>query len=113
MLVDHIQDDTKVAGMIETKDIQNDTALHLACESGVVSIVSYLVAKGADLLALRLGDVSAIHVAARYGFVDIAGELLRPGQDIVVNRVDYKQQTPLHYAAAHNTVEMIELLFDK
>ena len=94
MLVDHIQDDTKVAWMIETRDIQKNTALHLACESGVVSIVSYLVAKGADLLALRLGDVAAIHVAARYGFVDIAGELLRPGQDIVVNRVDYKQQTP-------------------
>ena len=110
MLVTHVDlDSTKVKRMIEMKDIQKNTALHLACESGVVGIVSFLMGKGANVLALRLGDVSAIHVAAQYGFVDIASELLSRGEDIV-NCVDCEHQTPLHHAAAQNKVEMIEFL---
>ena len=102
-------DQQKTSRLIETTDNESNTALHLACESGNVAVVSILVSKGARLSALKQDDVSPMHIAARLGFTSIAEELTTRGEN-VVNRLDSQHQTPLHYAAAQNKVEMIKFL---
>lgn len=110
MLLKHADyDSKKLKILLGTEDNEKNTALHLACESGDVRIVSILLAMGANVHALKLGDVSPIHLAARYGFKDIAKELMTKGEDIL-NMVDFDHQTPLHYAAAQNQVDMIKFL---
>jgi ankyrin repeat protein len=100
--------------LIETRDNESNTALHLACESGNGAVVSTLVRTGADLLALKQDDVSPMHIAARLGFNHIAEELMTRGaREDVVNRLDSGHQTPLHYAAAQNQVEMIKFLLEQ
>lgn len=110
LLLNH--DYRRVSYLIETEDNEKNTALHLACESGNVTIVSILVAMGANLLATKFGDVSPIHVAARHGFTSIANELMNKG-DAILDMTDSDQQTPLHYAATHNQVEMIQFLLEQ
>ena len=113
MLLAHVDcDHQKTSDVIETEDNESNTALHLACESGNKTVVSILVAKGANLLALKQDDVSPMHIAARHGFTDIAEELMTRGEDLL-NRIDCDHRTPLHYAAAQNKVEMILLLLNQ
>lgn len=107
LLLNH--DYRKVSLLLETQDNEKNTALHLACESGNVTLVLILLAMGANLLASKECDVSPIHVAARHGFISIANELMNKG-DAILNMVDSGQQTPLHYAATHNQVKMIQFL---
>lgn len=113
MLLRHVDyDHRKVSLLIETQDNEKNTALHLACESGNETIVSILVAMGANLHAMKLDDVYPIHVAARYGFVAIANELMTKG-DSILNKIDSDHQTPLHYAAIQNQVNMIQFLLEQ
>lgn len=113
MLLAHVDhDDHKTSLLIETQDNENNTALHLACESGNETVVSILVAKKANLFALKLDDVSPMHIAARHGFTAIADELMTKGEDIL-NRTNSDHQTPLHYAAAQNQVKMIQFLLEQ
>lgn len=113
LLLEHVEMDFDTVDiLIGTVDNEKNTALHLACASGEEEIVALLVERGANLLALKLGDVSPIHVAARHGSAAIANELLKRGKEIL-DIVDGDRQTPLHYAAAQNQVNMIQFLIEK
>lgn len=94
-------------------DNEGNTALHLACESGNVVIVTELLSKGANVLALNIREVSPMHLAARCGCKAIAEKLLERDRDGIMRMTDSKGQTPLHYAAAQNQVDMINLLCER
>jgi len=111
-LLKHITDFEKRSSLTKTRDNEQNTALLLACESGVEEIVRILILNRADLFATRLEEVSAIHIAARYGFIAIAEVLMSSGEDLV-DIVEIYNQTPLHYAAESNQVDMINFLIDR
>ena len=108
----HAGDFQKREKLTKSRDNEQNTALHLACESGNEEIVSILIVNGAELSAVKLEDVTPMHIAARYGFVNIAVTLMGTGEDLV-DICEIYNQTPLHYAANHNQVEMIEYLLEK
>lgn len=110
-LLRHAGDFQKRANLTKTVDNEQNTALHLACESGVEEIVSILIVNGAELSAVKLEDVTPMHIAARYGFVNVAVTLMGTGEDLI-NICQIYNQTPLHYAANHNHVGMIDYLLD-
>lgn len=113
LLLAHVHDNYQMISLLlTTLDNERNTALHLACESGDEKIVAMLVREGANLLALKLGDVSPIHIAARHGFTEIANELIKSEEDIL-NVIDCEQKTPLHYSAAQNQVKMIQFLLEQ
>ena len=112
VLLKHIEDFQKRKALVDTRDKEQNTALHLACESGVEEIVRILLSCGADLFATKLDDVCPIHIAAHYGFTGVADVLMESGEDLV-NNVEIYNQTPLHYAATHNQVDMINFLIDR
>lgn len=111
-LLKHVVDFQKRKVLVDTRDKEQNTALHLACESGVEEIVRTLLLCGADLFATKLEDVCPIHIAAHYGFTGVADVLMSSGEDLV-NSVEIYNQTPLHYAATHNQVDMIHFLIDR
>ncbi len=100
------------ANLTQTRDNEQNTALHLACESGKEEIVRILLLNGADLFAVKIEDVTPMHIAARYGFTEEIKTLMSSGEDII-DVVDIYNRTPLHYAAAHNQVDMINFLIDQ
>lgn len=111
-LLKHCVNLNQRGALAQTRDNEDNTALHLACESGIGEIVRILIGNGADLFASKFEDVSSMHIAARYGFVEVAETLLSAEENLVdIN--DIYNQTPLHYAAAHNQVEMIDFLLDR
>ena len=99
---------------IQALSITRSTPLHLACESGREEIVKILLLNRADIFAERGGRVTAMHIAAKHGHVEIMKELHAhsSGKNIFMV-VDANDQTPLHYAAKNNQVEMIEYLLKK
>lgn len=112
-LLKHVGTDlSKRAALTKTRDNEDNTPLHLACESGIGEIATILISNGADLLAVKIEDVSSMHIASRYGFIEVAETLMSAGVDLV-NITEIYNQTPLHYAAAHNQVEMINFLLEQ
>ena len=111
-ILKHVGAYDKRVALTKTRDNELNTALHLACESGDEEIVRILIANGADLHAKKLEDVCPIHIAARYGFTPISEVLISAAEEIV-NSEEADNRTPLHYAAAHNQVKMIEFLISK
>lgn len=112
ILLKHVGDYQKRKALVNTRDKEQNTALHLSCESGVEEIVRVLISCGADLLATKLEDVCPIHIAAHYGYTGVTDVLMSAGEDLV-NNVDIYNQTPLHYAASHNQIDMIHFLVDR
>ena len=98
--------------LTKCRDNEQNTPLHLACESGKEEIVKILMLNGADLFSVKLEDIAPVHIAARYGFTKVVNTLMQSGEDLM-STVEIYNQTPLHYAASHNQMEMISFLIDK
>lgn len=56
-------------------------------------------------------QVSALHIAAEHGAVNTAKLLLEAG--LHIQCPDAHQQSPLHYAARHNHIEMVNTLIER
>jgi cytohesin len=71
---------------VALKNNAGHTPLHVACNSGQISIVQWLLTKEADHSdADKLGD-TPLHVAARAGFKNIVSALLAAGAKQSANR---------------------------
>ena len=71
-----------------------ETPLHKAAHNGPASIVSVLLAAGAEVSIKRSDGETPLHLAAGNGHADIASMLLSAGAD--VNAEDNYGNTPLH-----------------
>ena len=102
--------------LVTAKDNEHNTPLHLACNSGEDEIVKTLLENGADVRAVKDGDITPLHIAARHGFKKVAKILLEKASEKKCNiicAVDVHQRTPLHFAAESNQHKMITYLLDK
>ena len=79
------------------KDNDGETPLHNAARSGHVSIVSALIAAGADVDVKGNRNFTPLHYAAQYGHVSVVVALLASGA--VVDARNIWSATPLLYAA--------------
>jgi ankyrin repeat protein len=94
------------------KDEKKKTALLSACSKGHLDIVKLLLDAGAEA-GLKAVDTetSAMHHAAKGGHIEVAKLLLDRGFNAEEEAV--AKWKPLHYAALHNRIEMIDLLLER
>jgi ankyrin repeat protein len=101
--------------LVEAKDNERSTPLHLACENGREGnddIVKTLLLNNADIFAEMEGGLTPMHIAAKYGHVKVMDMLNSSGMKIFEVQDD-DDQTPLHFAAENNQVDMIEYLINQ
>ncbi|MEC8882750.1 MAG: ankyrin repeat domain-containing protein, partial [Pseudomonadota bacterium] len=124
--------------IVELKNNQGQTALHLAAEYNNQQMVQLLVAKGADIFdtdnqgktaldhaiesnnqemvkclvnARDSNEKTALHLAATYRNPQMVQLLLKKGADGLAT--DNQGQTALHLAARYSNPQMVELLLKK
>lgn len=101
--------------LVAAEDNERSTPLHLSCENGREGndiIVQTLLLNNANIFAQMENGITPMHIAAHYGHVKVMGMLNSSGENIF-EVLDEDDQTPLHYAAENNQVEMIEYLIAK
>ncbi len=90
---------------VAQKNNAGHSPLHVACNSGQISIVQWLLTKEADPNdADKQGD-TALHVAARAGFKAIVGALLASGAKQASNR---SGKTPAQVAVDKDIAALLE-----
>ena len=95
--------------ILEVCDKKDNTPLHFASMGGDSGIVNLLIRKGAKTNATNAKKRTPLHTAAEYGFVD-AVKVLVHEQKESPKCWDDDKCTPLHLAAKHNHVLVIEFL---
>ena len=110
-ILKHIPEFEERSILTNTRDNEENTPLHLACGSGKEEIVHILILNGADHMSVRRDCVSPMHIAARCGNTAVAMTLLTGSN--IVDVYENSNQTPLHYAASHNQVEMVNFLISR
>ena len=101
-----------VKSMIAARDHAGNTPIHCAVKSGVLETVKVLLSLRADPNVKNIDGIYPIHVAAARGYTDIAEVLLQYCNE-VKDALDGDLRTPLHHAAIHNQVPIIENLLQK
>eukprot|EP01119_Soliformovum_irregulare_P024103 TRINITY_DN8570_c0_g2_i3.p1 TRINITY_DN8570_c0_g2~~TRINITY_DN8570_c0_g2_i3.p1 ORF type:complete len:1178 (+),score=379.21 TRINITY_DN8570_c0_g2_i3:222-3755(+) len=90
----------KAPALIDTKDEEGRTPLHIAALSGFVPMVKYFVEKNCDVNATDLKGWTPLHAAACSSNPYASLFLLRiPNVQVTIPNED--QNTPLHYLAKH------------
>ena len=95
-------------GLVESKDWNEDTPLHLAAYFGYKDIVEFLLGHKADANAVNSHGKTPLHRAAFNGHQDVANVLLSHGAR--VSAKDNYGDTPLHEAMMYGYRGLVELL---
>ena len=94
---------------VNTKGLDQWTALHLAAKSGHVEILKELLAQeGIEIEACSSMKRTPVHVAAEFDHVEIVKLLLAHGADI--NSRDFDESTPLHVASQYGSLNTLDYL---
>ena len=93
-------------------DVKGNSVLHSACLGANEDCVSLCLEIGIDLDSCNTEGAKPIHLAAQQGRVSVAALLLERDEPCLA-AVDRSHNTPLHYAARHCRLAMIEFLLDK
>jgi len=96
------------ATLVNVKDKDGRTPLHVAAQAGHKPVVELLVARGADLNARDEDSRTPLHLAAAEGHKDVVEFLLDKGADVDVK--DKAAWTPVHWAAYRTHKEVVALL---
>jgi ankyrin repeat protein len=99
-----------IVGLAEPNE--NKTALHFAAAYGDHAMVKLLVGNGADRFALCNGNLLPLHLAcgSEADNVDAVKILLASDADAQLNARTEDNMTPLHIAAAHGHIAIVETL---
>ena len=98
--------------LMEVEGKKRKTPLHLACEGRHVKVIHKLLSNYTNVSAPGEYEGTCLHTAAKYGYTDVAKSLCL-AQNIVIDALDEDDQTPLHYAANYDRVEMIDFLISR
>ena len=97
---------------VDTKDDNGATPLFYAANSDHKEVAELLIAKGADVNAMRRQNASTpLHYATANNHKEIAALLIAKGADM--NAKDDNGTTSLHFAAEWDHREIVELLIAK
>merc|ERR1719354_1057887 len=96
--------------MINEKDNDGYTSLHLASMNGHFSVVQLLINKGANIYRTNKGR-TAVHEAASSGFIKTL-KILVDTYYYLIDQQDEDGNTPLHLAASHGQMLMVKCLLD-
>jgi len=99
------------ASIINLKDKSGNTPLHNAAITGSVTMVEYLLSKGADINAANTLLNTPLHEALSYKKDELAKMLINKGAD--VKRQGEKGNSPLHIAVLKSTKSTVEFLIEK
>jgi ankyrin repeat protein len=100
----------RLAGLVNRRDSDGNTALHISSYSGDANILELLVCHGADLTIEDSSGRNALHLSALYGSRRSLMVLLDQGGDSCLDLTDSKGYTPLHYCAEGGYRDCVELL---
>ncbi|KAJ1955640.1 palmitoyltransferase akr1, partial [Dipsacomyces acuminosporus] len=97
-------------------DSNGNTALHVAVQSGSVSLVIFIASTQFEALAgtvdpVDVGGLTPLMWAVYQEKIDIAEILIRAGA--AVNFQDKTGKTPLHFALMRSRSDMVDLLLEK
>ena len=99
--------------VLEAADENGNTPLHLACESGNVYIVEFLIASGANITTVNSRGEIPLHVASQQKSVEIVQLLLDNGDHTMIEQMDNSGYTSLHHAAENNQTNQIRFLHQR
>ncbi len=92
----------------DERDLEGETALHVAAGQGYVELGRSLIGHGADVNVRNAAGKTPLHLAVRSDCVDLVSVLLTHGA--TVNAQDDSGDTPLHSAALRGHRKAVELL---
>jgi len=103
---------------IDTKDYNDNTALHVACRIGNIEIIKLLLDKGTNINAQNFSKTTPLYIAVLNNNFDLVNLLLSKGAD--VNISDILGKTPLMLALqsvenqkdSDTSYKMVKLLLD-
>ncbi|XP_067892527.1 CARD- and ANK-domain containing inflammasome adapter protein [Heterodontus francisci] len=93
---------------INGTNASNETLLHIAAAHGHVTIIEYLLNKGAKIEVRDNKGQSPLHRAAEEGHTGAAKMLLQAGAHIYA--LDTESRSPLHLAAQNNNFSIMKLM---
>nr|XP_018670871.1 transient receptor potential cation channel subfamily A member 1 homolog [Ciona intestinalis] len=116
LILEHAKSESrgKLSDMLDERDNDGNTALHLSVDSGHLPVTEYIIncslinRNTAALNARRNNHETPVHLAARHGHLDIVQLLIRKGAKI--NTRDDNGSTPLILAAQYNQDAVVEFL---
>ncbi|KAI5529935.1 protein ubiquitination, partial [Trichomonas vaginalis G3] len=97
-----------IGANINEKDINGQTALHIAAENNSIETVELLISHGASIYEKDNYGKTALHVAAMHNNKETAEFLISHGANI--NEKNENGKTALHYAAMNYSEETAEVL---
>ena len=99
------------ADSVNTVEIKDKTALHIACEIGDVAIMNLLVEHGADINALDADGFTPLQLAAIRGNMKVVKRLVELKADVSLTTADGKDA--VDYAKMNEEAEIEEFLKSK
>ena len=97
--------------LLESRNADNLTPLHLAAINGHIAISRLLLEKGVEVDAGDKENSTALHNAAARGHEEIVSLLVNQGAGI--NRKDDNGMTPLHFACSYGRETCARILLEK
>jgi ankyrin repeat protein len=104
------QSPLRLADLVNRRDSDGNTALHLSAYHGDANIIELLVYHGGDITIEDSYGRNALHLSALYGSRRSLMVLLDQGGDSALDLTDTKGYTPLHYCAEGGYLDCVHLL---
>lgn len=96
---------------INSKLLDDWTALHLASNENHFQIIDILLNNGGNVEAQTTIKRTALHIAAFRGYLKAVETLIKHSAN--VNAQDCEENTPLHFASERGFGEIVEFLLEK
>ena len=97
---------------VNSKNEAGVTALHTACERGIIAMVKELILiKGIKINQKDGQKNTPLHTACESGEKDVTIALIEAGAHVMEKNSD--KMTPLHVAVVEQKLEIVEMLLDK
>ncbi|KAL9969346.1 hypothetical protein ACROYT_G021550 [Oculina patagonica] len=103
-----IKDDPEFNRFLNHRDVEQNSALHIAVQTGHVFVCQVLLQHGADVNIQNKHQQTPLHVASIGKNKEILELLIKQGAQ--TNTKDDNQRTPLHSAASFGNPDCIEVL---
>lgn len=100
----------KNPGLLEAKDVQENTPLTLAAYNDQKEVVGLLIEKGANVNSLNKYGYTPLHYSILQRHIDVASMLIKAGADTDIPNV--WGNTPLHTCAGRNFLREAKFLIE-